>query len=258
MGRIRPARPSQFIGGGALGHQRPKRRLSHRPHRLVMVVLVSAGLLTVGRDLLTAALQLTTADLAQRAQAVNGLASLCMEQHATAESLRYHQEGLALRQQLGDQAGVAIVLHNMALTAYRMGDFEQAVDWLLAAIKTDPDAPNALSYAHLGLIAQEMGIWRKGGAGLKQRICWPKRPIPGHKPLSPATTPICCVRLVPSAKHTHWPKPVCASSAINKTTSTSATPNWYSPKSPWHRKPIQRLKHGASKPLTAIANANNN
>lgn len=120
------------------------------------------GLLTVGRDLLTAALQLTTADLAQRAQAVNGLASLCMEQHATAESLRYHQEGLALRQQLGDQAGVAIVLHNMALTAYRMGDFEQAVDWLLAAIKTDPDAPNALSYAHLGLIAQEMGDLAQG------------------------------------------------------------------------------------------------
>jgi len=120
------------------------------------------GLLTLGRDLLTAALQLTTHDLDQRAQALNGLASICMEQHATAESLHYHQEGLALRQQLGDQVGLSVVLHNMALTAYRMNDYEQAIDWMLEAIAASPDSQNALNYAHLGLIAQEMGDLEQG------------------------------------------------------------------------------------------------
>ncbi len=120
------------------------------------------GLLTLGRELLTAALQLTTPNLDQRAQALNGLASICMELHATAESLQYHQEGLALRQQLGDPAGVSIVLHNMALTAYRMNEYEQAIDWLLEAIATTPDSANALNYAHLGLIAQEMDNLEQG------------------------------------------------------------------------------------------------
>ncbi len=125
------------------------------------------GFLTLGRDLLTAALQLTTPNLNQRAIALNGLASICMEQGDTTASLSYHQAGLTLRRQLNDETGVATVLHNMGLTAHRMGDYEQAIDWLLESISHD-EQENALNYAHLGLIAQEIGDLQQGQRWLEQ------------------------------------------------------------------------------------------
>ncbi|MEI2690077.1 MAG: tetratricopeptide repeat protein [Anaerolineae bacterium] len=88
------------------------------------------GLFDLGQELLEAALQLTTPDLAARARALNGLASIHLAHDDYAASLACHEEGLALRRQLGDALGVATTLHNMGLTAYMMGDYEQAIDWL--------------------------------------------------------------------------------------------------------------------------------
>ncbi len=89
-----------------------------------------------------------------------------MEQGDTTASLSYHQAGLALRRQLNDQTGVATVLHNMGLTAHRMGDYEQAIDWLLESISHD-EQENALNYAHLVLaqiaLAEGRCKWRPIG-----------------------------------------------------------------------------------------------
>ena len=59
----------------------------------------------------------------QRARALNGAGALATEQSDFAAAMRYHQEGLALRRALGDQAGAADILHNMALTAALPGRF---------------------------------------------------------------------------------------------------------------------------------------
>ncbi|HNB53497.1 MAG TPA: tetratricopeptide repeat protein, partial [Anaerolineales bacterium] len=113
------------------------------------------GLFMLGREMLTAALQLPSSDLIWRARALNGLASFCLVQEDYAANLAYHQEGLALRRQLGDAEGVGTVLHNMGLTAITMGDFAQASAWMEASIAADPTGDPMMAWTHLGLIAQE-------------------------------------------------------------------------------------------------------
>lgn len=114
------------------------------------------GLFVLGRDLLTAALELPSSDLAIRAAAFNGAASLCMAVEEYEANFAYHEQGLALRRQLNDAEGVATVLHNMGLTAFTMGDFDQAAVWLLESIDAWPDGDQTSAWAHLGLLAQEM------------------------------------------------------------------------------------------------------
>ncbi len=114
------------------------------------------GWFTLGREMLTAALLLPSSDLMWRARALNGLASFCLAQEDYAANLAYHQEGLALRRQLGDAEGIGTVLHNMGLTALTMGDFAQASAWLEESIAADRMSDPMMAWTHLGLIAQEM------------------------------------------------------------------------------------------------------
>jgi predicted ATPase/transcriptional regulator with XRE-family HTH domain len=114
------------------------------------------GLFDLGQELLQATLQLTTPDLAARARALNGLASIHLAHDDYAASLTCHEEGLALRRQLGDALGVATALHNMGLTAYMMGDYGQAIDWLRASIDADPAADPAQAWANIGVVALDM------------------------------------------------------------------------------------------------------
>ena len=114
------------------------------------------GLFDLGKELLQAALQLSTPDLSARARALNGLASIHLAQDDYAGSLACHEEGLALRRQLGDALGIATALHNMGLTAYMMGDYQQAIDWLLASIDADPAADPAQAWANIGVVALDM------------------------------------------------------------------------------------------------------
>jgi tetratricopeptide (TPR) repeat protein len=114
------------------------------------------GLFDLGQELLQTALQLTTPDLSARARALNGLASIYLAQDDYAGSLACHEEGLALRRQLGDALGIATALHNMGLTAYMMGDYQQAIDWLLASIDADPAADPAQAWANIGVVALDM------------------------------------------------------------------------------------------------------
>lgn len=114
------------------------------------------GLFHLGLQLLSAALQLSTPDLAARATALNGLASIYLAQDDYAASLAYHQEGLTLRHQLNDANGKAVVLHNMGLTAYMMGDYAQAISWLQESITANPDADPMQAWAHIGIIALDM------------------------------------------------------------------------------------------------------
>jgi predicted ATPase/transcriptional regulator with XRE-family HTH domain len=114
------------------------------------------GLFDLGQELLEAALQLSTPDLSARARALNGLASIHLAHDDYALSLACHEEGLALRRQLGDALGVATTLHNMGLTAYMMGDYGQAIDWLRASIDADPAADPAQAWANIGVVALDM------------------------------------------------------------------------------------------------------
>ncbi len=113
------------------------------------------SLFALGRELLTAALQLPSADLSQRARALNGLASFCLELGDYAANLACHEEGLALRRQLNDRLGVATALHNLGLTAFSMGDYALAAERLTESMAVYPEGDHASELAHLGLIAQE-------------------------------------------------------------------------------------------------------
>lgn len=114
------------------------------------------GLFKLGHDLLAAAIELGDGEPTQRAHALNGLASICLEQEDFTAALDYHQQGLALRRQMGDKRGIATVLHNLGLTAFVIGDYAQAAAYLQESIRADPQADATLAWAHLGLIAQEM------------------------------------------------------------------------------------------------------
>jgi len=113
------------------------------------------GYFALGRELLTAALALPSTDLAARANALNGLAAFCLVQEDYAANFAAHEQGLALRRELGDTNGVATVLHNMGLTAYSMGEYARAMAWLEESISASPESDPTSAWAHLGLIAQE-------------------------------------------------------------------------------------------------------
>jgi predicted ATPase/transcriptional regulator with XRE-family HTH domain len=113
------------------------------------------SLFAMGRELLTAALQLPSTDLSQRARALNGLASFCLELGDYAANLAYHEEGLVLRRQLGDRLGISTALHNLGLTAVIMGEYDLARARLMESIDAYPEGDHASELAHLGLIAQE-------------------------------------------------------------------------------------------------------
>lgn len=116
------------------------------------------GFFALGREMLTAALALDSADLNLRAIALNGLASFCLAQEDYAANFAYHQAGLALRRQLNDTNGIATVLHNMGLTAYTMGDYAKALAWLKESAAVSPEGAQAKTsaWSHMGLIAQEL------------------------------------------------------------------------------------------------------
>jgi predicted ATPase/transcriptional regulator with XRE-family HTH domain len=111
------------------------------------------GLLALGAEMLTAALQLTTPDLSERARALNGLASIHLAHDDYTASLACHEEGLALRRKLEDAVGTGVTLHNMGLTAYMMGDYARAIGWLHESVAADPAANPEQSWAHIGIIA---------------------------------------------------------------------------------------------------------
>lgn len=114
------------------------------------------GLFALGRELLAAALRLTTPDRSARARALNGLASIHLALDDPAASLTCHAEGLALRRALNDPLGIATALHNMGLAAYVLGDFAQAIAWLHESIAADPTADPAQAWTHIGIINLDM------------------------------------------------------------------------------------------------------
>ncbi|MFZ2486656.1 MAG: tetratricopeptide repeat protein [Anaerolineae bacterium] len=114
------------------------------------------GLFDLATELLEAALALSTPQLADRARALNGLASIHLAQDRHAASLRCHEEGLALRRQLNDALGIATALHNMGLTAYMMGDYQQAIAWMHDSVAADPTADPTQAWAHIGIISLDI------------------------------------------------------------------------------------------------------
>ena len=114
------------------------------------------GLFILGRQNVSAALQLPSSDLAARANAFNGLANFCLAQEDFPETLKNHQESLALRHRLEDPAGIAVSLHNLGLTSFMMGDYANALDLLGQSVAVAPDSDPTIAWAHMGLIAQEL------------------------------------------------------------------------------------------------------
>jgi non-specific serine/threonine protein kinase len=64
---------------------------------------------------------------AARAKALNGAGNLAAQLHAYERSTALHEESLALRREMGDRLGIAISLHNLALTAQYRGDYDSAI-----------------------------------------------------------------------------------------------------------------------------------
>lgn len=127
------------------------------------------GLLREGSTWLEASLRCPTQEAIQselhqqqRARALNGAGSLATEQNDFANAMRYHQEGLLLRRALGDQRGVADVLHNIGLVARCQGDYEAAMQHFAESLTLSRQlmpaaAPDVMSYVNIGLTAYEMG-----------------------------------------------------------------------------------------------------
>lgn len=115
------------------------------------------GLFALGREMLTAALQLASSEPAARARALNGLASFCLVDEDYDANLACHEEGLALRRQLDDSEGIATVLHNMGLTAIVMGEYDRAMAWLQESVVVNEGGDQTSAWAHMGLVAQETG-----------------------------------------------------------------------------------------------------
>lgn len=126
------------------------------------------GLFSLGLEMLQAALHLSTPDLSARATALNGLASVYLALDEYSASLACHQEGLSLRRQLGDTAGIATIYHNMGLTAYMMGDYTQSLTWLDESITADPAADPMQSWANKGIVYLDM-------LDFKSARCWLER-----------------------------------------------------------------------------------
>ena len=103
----------------------------------------------------------------------NGGGSMATEQGDFATAWVYHRQALALFREIDDQAGVAIVLHNMGLTARCQGDFPTALRLLAESLAIeraqDPAGePDVLGYANVGITAFEMGDTALGRQWLDQ------------------------------------------------------------------------------------------
>jgi predicted ATPase/class 3 adenylate cyclase len=64
--------------------------------------------------------------LLARAKALNGAGNLSQRQGDYDEAKRHYLESLAIRQELGDQSGIAAAYNNLASIAYRQGDYDRA------------------------------------------------------------------------------------------------------------------------------------
>ena len=64
--------------------------------------------------------------LRARAHALKGAGTLAAQQGENAVARALYEEGLALRRDLGDRHGVAVLLHNLGIVAYYQGDFAGA------------------------------------------------------------------------------------------------------------------------------------
>jgi predicted ATPase/transcriptional regulator with XRE-family HTH domain len=113
------------------------------------------GYFALGRGLLTSALALPSTHPFIRAAALNGLANFCLVDEDYAANFACHEEGLILRRQIGESHGIYTVLHNMGLTAFTMGNYEQAMALLTESVAAHPDGDLTSAWAHMGLIAQE-------------------------------------------------------------------------------------------------------
>ncbi|HEY67727.1 MAG TPA: tetratricopeptide repeat protein [Thermoflexia bacterium] len=73
----------------------------------------------------------------------------------------YHRDSLALREQLGDQAGIAKTCNNLAIVSWRQGDYEQAIAYYQRSLaigeKIGQVAAVAWVYNNLGLIYRDQG-----------------------------------------------------------------------------------------------------
>lgn len=101
-----------------------------------------------------------------RSRALNGAGSLATELGDFANALRYHQEGLALRRALGDHAGAADVLHNLALTARCQGDFAQALQWFEESLALMVQLGHAAESDVMGCVNIGITHFEMGNPGL--------------------------------------------------------------------------------------------
>jgi predicted ATPase len=93
-----------------------------------------------------------------RAEALNALGSLSLNQAETAEARQCYEESLSIYRQIGTPALVAGRLYNLALAASQDGEYEvsrRLTEEALAMLGEDADPAKVASYrGHLGVLAQ--------------------------------------------------------------------------------------------------------
>ncbi len=95
----------------------------------------------------------------RRAMALNGAGAIAAELNEFAAAMRYHEEGLALRRELRDKAGISTALHNMGLVAQCQGEYARAIALLEESLSlSDPEdvRDQAIGFANLGTTATLM------------------------------------------------------------------------------------------------------
>lgn len=127
------------------------------------------GLLQEGRSWLDAALRCPVKEeppgdfyRRQRARVLNGAGLIAAEQGDFDAALHYHQDGLALRQALGDRSGEADILHNMGLTARSQRNYPQALAWFQQSWQIMVELGHAadedvMTLANIGITYFDMG-----------------------------------------------------------------------------------------------------
>jgi predicted ATPase/DNA-binding XRE family transcriptional regulator len=106
----------------------------------------------------------------RRSRVLNGAGSLAAEIGDLDAALRYHEEGLSLRQVLGDRQGEADILHNMALTARCQGNYAQALTWLEESLQIVVEQGKSADDDVMGLT--NIGITYFDMANLEQARSW--------------------------------------------------------------------------------------
>jgi diguanylate cyclase (GGDEF)-like protein len=96
-----------------------------------------------------------------RADALNGIGSICLRRGEHAEAMRQHLRALDIQRRTGDRAGEGASLLRLGNVCYRLGDYGHALEYYHASLKLADSVgdPVGVSYSlnNIGIIHGQLG-----------------------------------------------------------------------------------------------------